>query len=158
MLEKDLEFMKAFRNLLLTGMVLAGLVGTGRARAQTASSSAGTTPPPVVLPHNGTTGVPPGVRTLITSFDQTRDHFLATQAQLQSSLKNATTAAQRQQIREQLQANRQAFLEALKSFREKLQVDLAALKGKISHEEYLRIIDAAHDATTEGGLSHHKGH
>jgi flagellar biosynthesis/type III secretory pathway protein FliH len=111
-----------------------------------------------VLPHNGTSGVPSGVRTLIASFDQTRDHFLATQAQLQSSLRNATTAAQREQIRQQLQTNRQAFLAALKTFREQLKDDLAAIKGKISHEEYLRIIDAAHEATTEGGLNHHRGH
>jgi hypothetical protein len=56
-----------------------------------------------------------------------------------------------------LQDNRQAFLDALKDFRSQLKDDLTALKGKISHAEFLRIIDAAHDAATEGGLNHHKG-
>jgi hypothetical protein len=35
-------------------------------------------------------------------------------------LKNATTAAERQQIRAELQANRKAFLDALRDFRQQL--------------------------------------
>ena len=69
-----------------------------------------------------------------------------------------TTPAEAAAIREQLQDNRQAFLDLLKSFRTKLEDDLTALKGKISHEEFLRIINAAHEAATEGGFDHHKGH
>ena len=75
-----------------------------------------------------------------------------------AQLKNATTPSDREQIRQQVQANRQSFLDALRSFREQLKDELAALKGKISHEEFLRIINAAHNAQTEGGIGHHKGH
>jgi cytochrome oxidase Cu insertion factor (SCO1/SenC/PrrC family) len=103
-------------------------------------------------------GAPADIKILIISFDKTRDTFLAQQAVLLAKLKNATTDAERAAIREQLQDNRQAFLAALKDFRSTLKEDLAALKGKISHEEFLRIIDAAHDAATEGGIGHHKGH
>jgi hypothetical protein len=145
--------MKTIRYLLLTGIAVASLCGTRSVWAQTT-----TTPPVVVVPHDGTGGVPAGIQTLITSFDQTRDKYLKEQDLLLIKLKNATTAAEREAIREQLQDNRQAFLAALKAFREQLKDDLTALKGKISHEEFLRIIDAAHDATTEGGIGHHRGH
>jgi hypothetical protein len=145
--------MKTTRYLILTAVAVAGLCGAGSVGAQTT-----TTPPVVVVPHDGTGGAPGPIKTLITSFDQTRDKYLAAQDLLLRKLKNATTAAEREQIREQLQDNRQAFLEALKAFREQLKDDLAALKGKISHEEFLRIVDAAHDAATEGGIGHHRGH
>jgi hypothetical protein len=95
---------------------------------------------------------------MITSFDQTRDKFLASQNLLLIKLKNATTAVEREQIRERLQANRRAFLDALRDFRQQLKNELAALKGKVSHEEFLRVIDAAHNAFIEGGLNHHRGH
>jgi len=159
-LEKDSKLMKTFRRLLLTGIALAGLAGPGRVWAQTSTTTTTTVTPtaPVGAPHDGTAGIPAGVRTLITSFDLTRDRYTAAEAALRARLLHAATAGQREQIRAQLQDNRQAFLAALKAYREKLQDDLTALKGKISHQEYLRIIDAAHDATTEGGLSHHKGH
>jgi hypothetical protein len=91
-------------------------------------------------------------------FAVTRDKFLAQQDLLLLKLSNATTPEEREKIREQLQDNRQAFLDSLKDFRTQLKDDLEALKGKISHEEFLRIIDAAHDAVTEGGIGHHKGH
>ncbi len=152
-LSKDLEIMKTIRYLVLTGIAAAGLCGAGSVWAQTTS-----TPPVTVAPHAGTGGAPAGIKTLITSFDKTRDKYLAAQDLLLKQLKNATTAAEREQIREQLQDNRQAFLEALKDFREQLKDDLTALKGKISHEEFLRIINAAQEAATEGGFDHHKGH
>ncbi len=95
---------------------------------------------------------------MIRNFDATRDSFLAAQNLLQIKLRNATTATERQQIRAELQANREAFLAALRAFRQQLKTELAALKGKISHEEFLRIIDAAHNAAAEGGLNHHRGH
>lgn len=116
-----------------------------------------TTPPPVVVPHDDTTGIPADIKTLITSFDQTRDTYLAAQLTLLAQLKGATTAADREQIRDELQSNREAYLAELKTFRTQLKDDLIALKGKITHEELLRIIDAAHNATGEGGLHHHKG-
>jgi mevalonate kinase len=152
--------MKTIRYLLLTGMTVASLCGARSVLAQTTT----TTPPVVVVPNDDKDlyqdlrGVPKVLQTLIVSFDKTRDKYLAAQDLLLRKLKDATTAAEREQIRDQLQENRQDFLAALKSFREQLQDDLTALKGKISHEEFLRIIDAAHDAATEGGLGHHRGH
>jgi hypothetical protein len=152
-MSKNLEFMKTIRYLMLTGITVASLCGTRSVWAQTT----GTTPITVV-PHDGTGGVPAGIQTLITSFDQTRDKYLKDQDLLLIKLKNATTAAEREQIRELLQANREAFLAALKGFREQLKDQLTALKGKISHQEFLRIIDEAYNAATEGGIGHHRGH
>jgi len=137
---------------MLAALTLAAVGGTSVALAQTTPST------PVVAPHDGTGGLPPAIKTLLTSFDSTRDAYLAQQAALLGQLKNATTAAEREQIRDALQANREAFLAELKSFRTQLKDDLIALKGKISHAEFLRIIDAAHDVTGEGGKDHHKGH
>jgi hypothetical protein len=152
--------MNAVRNLILTGMALVSLFAPNTARAQVATTPPGATPPVVVVPNNGTdlVVVPKGIKTMITSFAQTRDKYLAAQDLLLIQFKHATTAAEREQIRLQLQANRKAFLDALKGFRQQLKDELAALKGKISHEEFLRIIDAAHNAATEGGIGHHKGH
>lgn len=95
---------------------------------------------------------------MITTFETTRDHFLANQELLYTQLRHATTQQEREQIRLQLQSNRQAFLTSLHSFRDQLKNELTALKGKISHEEFLRVIDAAKNASSEGGLSHHRGH
>jgi hypothetical protein len=113
-----------------------------------------------VVPPSATDlgGVPKGIRTMITSFDVTRDNFLASQNLLRIRLQHATTAPERQQIRAELQANRDAFLAALRHFRQELKTELTALKGKISHEEFLRVIDAAQNASVEGGLNHHRGH
>ncbi len=155
---KTYEIMKVFRCLILSGVTLASLCGPRTAWAQ-----AGTTNP-VVVPHDDKDlyrdlrGAPDNIKTLIVSFDQTRDKYLAEQRLLLIKLKKAATPEERERIRALLQANRQAFLEALKTFRAELKVDLAALRGKISHQEFLRIIDAAHDAATEGGIGHHRGH
>ncbi len=155
------EIMKAARYLILTVMTVASLFASPNVWAQ-ASSTAGSNgaPPVAVAPPSAFDlgGVPRGIRGMITSFDLTRDHFLAQQNLLQIQLRNATTATERQQIRAQLQANREAFLAALRDFRQELKTELTALKGKISHEEFLRIIDAAHNASIEGGLNHHRGH
>ena len=145
--------MKTIRYLILTGMTVASLCGPRVVWAQAS------TPPPVVVPEDGILrGVPEGIKVLIVDFAVSRDKFLAEQDLLLLRLSNATTPEEREKIREQLQANRQAFLDSLKDFRTQLKDDLEALKGKISHEEFLRIIEAAHDAVTEGGLGHHKGH
>ena len=151
--------MKTFRYLILTGMTVASLCGPRTVWAQATA-----TPPVVVVPHDDIDlyrdlrGAPKDIQILIIGFDKTRDKYLAEQALLLIKLKNATTPEEREKIREQLQDNRQAFLAALKDFRSQLKDDLMALKGKISHEEFLRIIDAAHDAAREGGIGHHKGH
>jgi hypothetical protein len=153
--------MKIIRYLILAGISLASLCGPRTVFAQTPAPA---TTPPVVVPgddkdlYRDLRGAPDGIKDLIVGFDKTRDAYLAQQAILLAKLKNATTPEEREKIREQLQDNRQAFLDSLKDFRSQLKDDLAALKGKISHEEFLRIIDAAHDAATEGGAGHHKGH
>jgi hypothetical protein len=102
-------------------------------------------------------GVPINVQTLIMTFDQTRDKYLQQQRLLLIKLHRATPQDQ-DQVRQQLQANRQDFLTELKGFREELRTDLQALKGKISHAEFGRIIDAAHSASTGTGGGHrHRG-
>ncbi|MGO8925779.1 MAG: hypothetical protein ACLQU3_02620 [Limisphaerales bacterium] len=91
-------------------------------------------------------GAPANVKTLILSFDQVADKYLQQQRVLLAQLKTATTAAERVAIRAQLQANRQAFLDELKTFRQELRADLQTLKGEITHSEVLRILEAAQDA------------
>jgi hypothetical protein len=156
--------MKAARYLILAAICVAGFGTLPNAGAQAStnpSASATASPPISVAPLTAgqvTAAVPKEIQSLILTFSQTRDQYLAQQAVLLAQLKNATTAAEREQIRLQVQANRQSFLDALRAFREQLKDELAALKGKISHEEFLRIIDAAHNAQTEGGINRHKGH
>ncbi len=145
--------MKIIRKLLVAGIAIAGLYAPLVAKAD------GTTTAPTVVPQDGNlSGVPADIKTLIKDFAATRDIYLAKQDLLLAKLKTATTAAQREAIREQLQDNRQAFLAELKTFRTDLKDDLVALKGKINQAEKLRIIEAAQDAATEGGAGHHKGH
>jgi hypothetical protein len=156
---KERDRMKIIRALLLSGVTVAGLCAPLDALAD------GTTvPPPVVVPHGDKDlsrdlrGVPDNIKGLIISFDSVRDKYLAGQKLLLAKLKNATTKEEREQIRQQLQQNRQAFLDALKDFRDQLKDDLVALKGKISHGEFDRILDAARDVSHEGGVRHHRGH
>jgi hypothetical protein len=146
--------MKTIRYLILTGITMASLCGPRAVFADTTGTA-----PVVVAPNSGDlAGVPADIKTLIKDFAATRDIYLAQQDLLLAQLKTATTKAEREAIRDQLQGNRQAFLAELKTFRTQLKDDLVALKGKISHAEFLRIIDAAHDAATEGGYHHHPGH
>jgi hypothetical protein len=118
--------------------------------------------PPTVVPQDrddrdlqrDLRGVPDSVKGLILTFDQTRDKFLQQQNLLLIKLRHASTLEEQEQLRQQLQSNRQDFLAELKSFREELRHDLQALKGKISHAEFGRIIDAAHNASGGGGHRH----
>ncbi len=120
-------------------------------------------PTPVVVPPNQADrdqikdlkGAPADVKNLISNFDTTRDKYLAQQRVLLAKLKGANQD-QRNQIRADLQANHDAFLAELKSFRSQITDELNELKGKISHQEFQRIIDAAHNAVGEG--ARHKGH
>jgi hypothetical protein len=118
--------------------------------------------PPMIVPQEGNNGdlkrdlhgVPDNVKNLIVTFDQTRDKYLQQQRLLLVKLHNGATPDEQSQVRQQLQANRQEFLTELKGFREELRTDLQALKGKVSHAEFGRIIDAAHNAAGEGGHRH----
>jgi hypothetical protein len=152
--------MKATRKLILMITLIVILCASRSVWAQTTATPPAMSSSVVVVSHSATalSGVPPGIRTMITTFETTRDHFLANQELLYTQLRHATTQQEREEIRLQLQANRQAFLTTLTSFRNQLKDELTALKGKISHEEFLRVIDAAKNASSEGGLSHHRGH
>jgi hypothetical protein len=152
--------MKKIRVLLSITAAAASLIAP---RAALADDT--TTTPPTVVPQDrddrdllrDLRGVPDNIKTLILNFDQIADKYLAEQRKLLKEYKAATTPEQRAAIREQLQDNRQAFLAELKSFRQQLMADLKDLKGKISHAEFRRIIDAAHDAAAPAG-NRHKGH
>ncbi len=95
-------------------------------------------------------GAPPAVAAMIINFDNQADKYLLKQRLLLEKLSHATTEDQREAIRDRLQDNRQAFLDQLADFREKLKDDLQDLKGRISNAEFLRIIDAAKDASELG--------
>jgi hypothetical protein len=118
--------------------------------------------PPTVVPQGrddhdlsrDLRGVPDNVKTLIMTFDQTRDKYLQQQRLLQIRMRHASTPQEQDQIRQEFQANRQEFLSELKSFRDELRSDLQSLKGKIGHAEFGRIIDAAHDVSSDGGHRH----
>jgi hypothetical protein len=151
------------RILLTLAVAVANLVCPRIVLAADTPSGTGT--PPVVAPQDrddadlqrDLRGVPDNVKNLILTFDQTRDKFLEQQRLLLIKLQHATTPDEQQQLRRDLQANRQDFLAELKSFRDELRTDLDALKGKISHSEFGRIIDAAHDAGGGGQGHRHRG-
>ena len=138
--------MKTLRVLLIVG-VAACLLCPPATLAQS-------TAPATVVPQDRNDaallrdlqGAPDNVKTLILAFDQVADKYLLQQRLLLLKLKGVTTTDEREAIREQLQDNRTAFLADLKTFRQDLKSDLVALKGKITHTEVLRILDAAKDA------------
>jgi hypothetical protein len=152
--------MKATRKLILNLLAIFSLCTSRSVWAQTTATPLAASSSVIVVSHSPTAlaGVPPGIRSMITTFETTRDRFLANQELLYTQLRHATTQQERDEIRSRLQANRQTFLATLSSFRNQLKDELTALKGKISHEEVLRVIDAAKNASSEGGLGHHKGH
>ena len=147
--------MKKFLVLVMVGASAVSLLSPRVVMAQPTTA-------PTVVPQDrddkdllrDLKGVPANVKTLILNFDQQRDQYLRQQRLLLIKLRHATTPEQREEIREQLQANRQEFLADLKAFRQDLRADLQKLKGEISHQEFLRIIDAARDASHEGGHRH----
>jgi len=150
--------MKLLRILLTLTAAVANLVGPRLVLAADTSSPA----PPLVVPQDrddsnlqhDLRGVPTNIKTLILTFDQTRDKFLQQQGLLLIRLHNASTAQERDQVRKQLQANRQDFLSELKGFRDELRTDLNAAKIKLGQTEFLRIIEAAHGASAGGGHRH----
>lgn len=151
------SIMKPFRILLTLGAAVANLVCP-----RLVFAADPTVPPPTVVPQDrddrdlnrDLRGVPDNVKTLIVTFDQTRDKYLSQKRLLEARLHHATTPQEQDQIRARLQANRAEFITELKSFREQLRTDLEGLKGKIGHAEFGRIIDAAHNAANNGGHRH----
>ena len=146
--------MKGLRILVVAGATAAILV----CPRQVAAGDPGT-PPKVVAQDPSDTnlqkdlkGVPENIKNLILNFNTARDQFLQQQQLLQLKKGNATTPEERQIIRVRLQANRQQFLEELKSYQDQLRDDLQRLKSKINQAEFLRVIDAAQGA--ESGHRH----
>ena len=146
------------KTLLISGAMALSLfsVQTLLADDPTTTTTPKTPPTPTVeVPRSGNDhaynrnlALPPEIKTLITTFETTRDKYLAEQKTLLGTLKGAATA-DREKIREDLQSNRAAFLAELKTFRDTLKTDLQDLKGKINHQEFNRIVDAAHNAATD---------
>jgi hypothetical protein len=157
--------MSHLRSIVSISAVVLSLIAPGVVFAQaTTAPSPATTTPPVVTLHSdagGTTaqadlkGVPPDVAKLILNFDSLRDKYLLKQHLLLESLQNATTQEQRNAIRQELQDNREAFLDDLSSFRTQLKDELKSLQGRISNAEFLRIVDVAQGS---GGDHRHRGH
>ncbi len=143
--------MKLFKMILLAATVSLSLIGSN-ALADTTNTPP-TKPPTVLPPKLDLAKLPPELRALITDFIADRDHYLDKQKALLAKLQGATDE-QRAIIRQQLQANREAFLEEAQSFRKEIKEQLAELKLKIHNEELNRLIDGSHD----GGGHPHKGH
>jgi hypothetical protein len=149
--------MKGLRVLLMVGSAASNLLIAGLGMAGEPG------PPPKVVaqdPNDASLqrelkGVPENVKILVLNFAKTRDKFLLQQESLQIRKGKAATPEERERLRAQLQANRQEFLDELKSYQDQLREDLQQLKSKMSHAEFLRVIDAAHGATSG---SRHKGH
>src|SRR5580658_10296479 len=105
--------MKQIRSLFMLGMTVMGLCGPVSAWAQP-STAVDTKPPIIVVPDSlqgilkDLHGAPEDVKTLIVSFALIRDKYLVSQDLLLIKLNHATTASEREAIREQLQDNRQA--------------------------------------------------
>lgn len=148
--------MKHLRLLFSLAFTFMGLSSPCILRAQT---NASTPPAPSVVVRHGNSGeilkdlknAPPAVVALVLSFDAERDKLLMEQALLLEKLSAATTPQERATIREQLQANRQSFLDELADFRLKLKDELQNLAGRVSSAEMLRIIDAAKAASSAPG-------
>jgi len=147
--------MKTFRMLIMVGATAASLISPRALMAD------GTTPPTVVPQDRDDRdllrdlqGVPDNIKTLILNFDAQRDQYLMQQRLLLIKLKHATTPAEREAIRDRLQANRAEFLADLKDFRQDLKADIKADAKNITLSELRRILDAAKDAAREGSHRH----
>ena len=153
--------MKTVRLIVGIGAMVAGLVSPRVAVGQGSSTPTPPTPPVALnsdskLLLQDLKDAPPAVTSLIVTFDAQRDKYLLQQHALIEKLQTATTTEERETIRGQLQDNRQAFLDELSDFRDKLKSELQELKGTISDAEMLRIIQAAHHA--DGPGHHHFRH
>jgi hypothetical protein len=127
--------------------MLSLLVALGFSLVGNLAVAAGTNAPPVIVDPDKD-NVPAElkeIKTLIKAFDVKRDAFLAVERSLLEQLKGAT-AAQRAVIRQELQANRDAFLADTKAFRVEIREELVEIKHLISNAEFQRILDAARNA------------
>ncbi len=83
--------------------------------------------------------LPQEVKDLIAQFEQARQDFLASQKELFEQLRNATTDEERAQIREQLKAAREAWMEQTKELRQQIREALQQLRQQVpTREEILQ--------------------
>jgi Skp family chaperone for outer membrane proteins len=126
--------MKIVKTLVLIGSFGFSLLGTPMLAQSTNSA------PPVIV-EKGKVPIPADIKALIAKFEAERGAYLTEQAALVAKLKLATTEAERQAIRQDLQDNRQDFLADLKEFRQDLKQDIQELKGQLNNPELLRLIE-----------------
>lgn len=137
--------MKIIKSLAIIGALGISFAGN-RLTAQTSNN-----PPPVVVTPTSPK-IPGDIKALVRTFEMERDAYLAEQKALLEKLKNATTAQQRDAIRDMLQDNRDGFLAELREFREELRQEIKELKGKINNQELQELIDKIKDKIQD---SHH---
>ncbi len=137
--EQKKQNMKIFKMLAMIAAIGSSLIGNSLL-ADTNTTTTSPTPPVVVPSKPDFSKLPPEVRAMIKDFQSTRDSYQAKQLALLAQLKGSS-AAQREAIREQLQANRQAFLDEVQAFR-----------IEIKHE-----LKEKHDAALDRWLDSHLG-
>jgi hypothetical protein len=107
----------------------------------TSALAQSTNPAPPVVVEPGKVVIPPDIKALIAKFEADRSAFLTEQKALWAKLKGATTEAERQAIRQDLQDNREDFLAEQKQIRQELKHELEALEGKLNNAELARLIN-----------------
>jgi hypothetical protein len=122
-----------------TFIALAVSLGFSAIGTSVLAQSTNPTPPVVVEP--GKVPIPADIKALIAKFEADRSAFLTEQKALWAKLKNATTEAERQAIRQDLQDNREDFLAEQKQIRQDLKHELEELKGKLNNAELARLIN-----------------
>jgi hypothetical protein len=142
--------MKAIKVLAIAGAIWSAVMA-GSVNAQTNA------PPPVVV-DKYKDNIPAElkeIKALVTAFEVKRDAYVAEQKALLAKLKNATTDAQRNVIRGQLQDNRQQFMAELRNFREDLHHELQEIKQIVHSQELKRLLQDADPTATSP--HNHKG-
>ena len=140
--------MKLSKILAILFAASSTLLGT-TLLADTTNTPVTPTPPVVVPTKPDFSKLPPEVKAMIKDFEAARDNYQAKQAALIAKLKGATPA-QREAIRDQLQVNRQAFLDEVQAYRIEIRKEL-----KDTHDAALDRWRASHTGELPG--KHHKG-
>src|SRR5271155_2678522 len=107
--------------------LLALMVSMGFTAFGTSVLAQSTNPTPPVIVETGKVPIPPDIKALIAKFEADRSAFLTEQKALWAKLKNATTEAERQAIRQDLQDNRADFLAQQAQVRQELKHELEEL-------------------------------
>jgi hypothetical protein len=127
--------MKYLKTLIALAISL-GFSGMG-----TSALAQSTNPTPPVVVETGKVPIPADIKALIAKFEADRSAFLTEQKALWAELKNATTEAQREAIRQDLQDNRNDFIAQQKQVRMEIKHEVEELKGKLNNAELARLIN-----------------